>query len=206
VNHQRRYGKPFEAFLDASKNIGELLSVDITQPMANVLDFGPHLVDAALYVMGKERQAVSVFAAVDQSDPGQWQGISTESQLLGTAHFNDGSRILMEAGKDHCGKLPILRVNGSLGFAELHLEPAPDVTNVFRACLAGSSEITSLETSEHFHHSEDPALYMKRAVKDIRDALNTGIETRIDASEACRGIEILLGFFESAKSGKLLKL
>ncbi len=206
VSHQRRYGLPFEWFRDAGAKVGQVLGVDIVQPMPNLLDFGPHLVDAALYALGREVQLRSVFGAVDWSDVGEWHGVRTERQLLGTAHMTDGSRICIEAGGDHPSRFPILRLNGSLGFAELHLSPAEDASSVFRARLSGESSIRSPETSEHFHHSEDGALYMKRAAADVYRAMTEGMATRIDVGEAYRGLQIIAGVYESAQCGRRLQV
>jgi predicted dehydrogenase len=93
-----------------------------------------------------------------------------------------------------------------MGFAELHLSPASDAKSVFRAKFANENGISSPETDEHFHHSADPALYMKRAAADVRNAINTGSPTLIDAAEAYRGLEIMLGVFESARQGRILTL
>ncbi len=204
VNHQRRYGRPFEWFRDAAGQIGDVLSVDVVQPGANLLDFGPHLVDAALFALGPQRRTADIFGAVDWSAPGNWHGIQHETQLLGCVHFDDGTRLTVEAGRRRSTKLPVLRLNGSLGFAELHLAPASDASSIFRARYAGSSAITSPATDEHFHHSADPALYMKRAAADVLAAVTTGSATRIDAAEAYRGLEIVLGIYESARRRQLL--
>jgi UDP-N-acetylglucosamine 3-dehydrogenase len=206
VNHQRRYGKPFEWFRDAADKIGEVQGVDIAQPFSNLLAFGPHLVDTALFALGSNRKALAVFGAVDWSNKQNWQGLEHESQLLGAVHFDDGTRLTIEAGNHVCKKLPVLRLNGSMGFAELHLSPASDAKSVFRAKFANENGISSPETDEHFHHSADPALYMKRAAADVRNAINTGSPTLIDAAEAYRGLEIMLGVFESARQGRILTL
>lgn len=206
VNHQRRYGKPFEWLRDAaaSGKIGEVLGFDIVQPFSDILGFGPHLVDAALFTLGAERRVAALFGAVDWTLAHDWQGARQEGQFLGSVHFNDGTRLTIEAGKHSCKKLPVLRVNGSLGFAELHLSPASDAKSIFRARFAGEAEISSPSTNEHFHHSEDPALYMKRAALDVLSAINNGTATRIDADEGYRGLEILLGIYESARQQKML--
>ena len=206
VNHQRRYGKPFEAFRDAAAQVGQVLSVDIVQPFGNILDFGSHLIDAALFVLGKERQVDNLFATVDWHGAQDWQGTKVESRSLASIFFNDGVRLTYEAGNNPTVKHPLLRLNGSLGFAELHLEPADDVPNVFRAKLAGSTDIVSLDSIEHIHHSEDGALYMKRAVADIYKAMTEGTETRIESAEAYRGMQIMMGIYQSAKEQATVKL
>ena len=205
VNHQRRYGKPFEAFRDAAAQIGNLLSVDIVQPFGNILDFGSHVIDIALFAVGRQRKVDNLFAAVDWHNARDWQGTRVESRSLATAYFDDGVRLTFEAGNNPTVKHPLLRLNGSLGFAELHLEPAPDVPNVFRAKLADSNTIVSLDSTEHIHHSEDPALYMKRAVVDIYKAMIEGTETRIDAAEAYRGMQIMMAIYMSAKQQGTVK-
>ena len=206
VNHQRRYGKPFESFRDAAGRIGELASVDAVQPFGNILDFGSHVIDIALFALGRERKAVRLFAAVDWHGAREWQGARVESRSLASVLFNDGVRLTFEAGNTPGVKAPLLRLNGSLGFAELHMEPAADVPNVFRARLAGRSDVVSLDSTEHIHHSEDPALYMKRAVADIHKAMTEGTETRIDAAEALRGLRIMMGIYRSAEQQGVLDL
>jgi predicted dehydrogenase len=207
VHHQRRYGQPFEWWRDAVANgeIGELESIAIAQPDGPFMDFGPHLVDAALFALGVERQAVRVMGAVDTTVIGDYQGIPVESQLLGSVHFNDGVRLSVEAGQCTCAQLPILRANGTRGFAELLLEPKEGEGCVFRKVCAGGN-VASPATNEHFHHSEDGALYVQRAYEDFQRALNDGGATRLDAAEALRGLEIIMGIYESARLGRMLEL
>ncbi|MCF7838920.1 MAG: Gfo/Idh/MocA family oxidoreductase [Candidatus Marinimicrobia bacterium] len=204
VNHQRRYGKPFEAFREAASQIGDLSSLEAVQPFSHIMDFGSHVVDIALFALGPARQLKSLFAAVDWNNGRDWQGTRVESHALATIWFNDGVRLTFESGKNPGVKPPLLRLNGSQGFAELHMEPAADVPNVFRAKLAGQADIVSLDSTEHIHHSEDPTLYMRRAVADIDQAMTHGTATRIDATEAWRGLQILTGIYQSAKQQQML--
>lgn len=46
---------------------------------------------------------------------------------------------------------------------------------------------------------------MKRAAADVYRAMTEGGPTRIDASEAYRGLETTCGIYRSAKLGKSLK-
>ena len=93
----------------------------------------------------------------------------------------------------------------SSDLAELHMEPAADVPNVFRARLASRGDIVSLDSTEHIHHSEDPTLYMRRAVADIHQAMTQGTETRIDGSEAYRGMQIMMAIYQSARQQGTVK-
>ncbi len=207
VHHQRRYGKPFEWWRDAvaNKEIGELEGIDIAQPFATFMDFGPHLVDAALFALGAERKAVCAIGATDMTDVGRYQGTKVETQLLASVHFDDGVRLAIEVGKRTCNRLPVLRANGTRGFAELRLEPMTGEGCVFRKVCAGGA-VASPATNEHFHHSEDGTLYVQRAYEDIHRALTTGAPTRIDASEALRGLEIIMAAYESARLRRMVDL
>jgi predicted dehydrogenase len=208
VNHQRRYGKPFEWLSRAAQDgsIGDVISFDIVQPFGCFISFGSHLVDAALFCLGN-RRAKYVLAAVDMSKPGEYMGIKTETQLIATIHFADGVRLTIEIGEKACSKLPVLRLNGTQGFAELHLSPASNDKSIFHARFVGQPNMTNPETDEHFHHSsDDPVLYMKRAMEDIAAALTRGTATRIDADEAYRNTEIIMAIYESARLNQIISL
>lgn len=207
VNHQRRYGKPFEWMREAvqKKQIGDLIGIDIMQPGGCLLNFGPHLVDAVLFFLG-DRKAEMVFGAVDMNGAGKHQGTPVETKVLATIHFSGGVRVTIEIGQRTCSMLPILRAHGTEGFAELHLEAKPDMQSVFRARLKNNPGVVNPPTNEHFHHSEDMALYMKRAAMDIARALLQGMPTRIDADEAWRGLEILMGIYESDRRRQMVNL
>jgi predicted dehydrogenase len=205
VNHQRRYGQPFTWWRDAvaEGRIGELESVEVSQPFGKVMDFGPHLVDAALFALGETRRPFRVIGALDLSTAGDYQGLKAEQHLLASVHFDDGVRLAIEVGNRACRRLPVLRANGTRGFAELRLDPLAGEASVFR--LAGDAGVTSPATNEHFHHSEDGNLYFRRAYQDIEQALRTGAATRIDAAEALRGLEIILGAYESGRQRRMLE-
>jgi predicted dehydrogenase len=205
VNHQRRYGKPFEWWRDsvAEKAIGDLEEISIAQPFGNFMNFGPHLVDAALFALGPKRKAVRAIGALDLTDVGDFQGTKTETQMLSSTHFDDGVRLTIEVGNRTCGRLPVLRANGTRGFAELRLDPLEGEGGVFRK-MGADGGLLSPTTNEHFHHSEDGALYVHRAYEDIRRALTDGAATRIDAIEAVRGLEIIIAAYESARLGRML--
>lgn len=206
VHHQRRYGKPFEWWRDAvvNREIGELEGIDIAQPGAEFMDFGPHLIDAALFALGGDRRPVRAIGAVDTTGAASRQDLKTESQLLGVVHFDDGTRLSVEAGARGCGKVPILRANGTRGFAELRLQPVEGEGSVFRKVCAGR-DLVSPSTNEHFHHSEDGTLYVERAWRDMAQALSTGVATRLDAAEALRGLEIIMAIYESARLGRMVE-
>lgn len=210
VNFQRRFGQPFEWVKKAVSDgrIGTLIGIQVSQPGNEVINFGPHLIDAALNVMNApfERQPVRVLGGVEWSDT-LYQGVPVETQLVGTVHFSDGVRMVIEAGKHHPERAPIIRADGELGFVELRLAPLESESGIARGCFSGSHEITVLECQENFHHgATEPNLYVDRALKDILHAVKTGESSRLDAATVLPGLEILLALFESANRGEMVSL
>ena len=210
VNFQRRFGQPFEWVKAAvgEGRIGNLIGVQINQPGNEIINFGPHLIDAALNVMNVpfERQPVRVFGAVEWSDS-LYQGVPTETQLIGTVHFSDGVQMVIEAGKLQAGRVPVIRFDGEYGFLELRLSPLEGESGIARGLFRGISEVTVCDTEENFHHgTTDKNLYVDRALKDILNAVKTGEPSRLDAATVLPGLEILLALFESANQREMLSL
>jgi hypothetical protein len=75
---------------------------------------------------------------------------------------------------------------------------------VFRK-VTGDGGVVSPATNEHFHHSEDGTPCVYRAYEDIHRAMTTGSATHIEASEALRGLEIIMGIYESARLHRMLE-
>ena len=210
VNFQRRYGQPFEWVKTAVGNgrIGNISGVEVNQPGNEVINFGPHLIDAALNVLNVpfDRQPVRVFGAVEWSGS-SYQGIPTESQIVGTVHFSDGVRMTLEAGKNTAERVPVIRFNGEHGFAELRLSPLEGEPGIARGCFIGGAGVTIFEAEENFHHGvTEPNLYVDYALKDILQAVETGQPSRLDASTVLPGLEIMLALFESDSQRKILTL
>lgn len=208
VAHQRRYGRPFSQFRDvvAGGGIGELAGIDIVQPTRFLMDFGPHLVDAALFAVGP-RRVLRVLAAVDHTGEETRQGMPVEGRVIATVHLEGGVRLTIESGEGTPERMPIIRAAGTEGFAELHLDPPPGAPGVFRARLRGEPDVHCPASDETFHHGDvDRTLYFQRAVADVLDAWRRDRPSRIDASEALRGLEILCGIFDSARQGRAIEL
>ncbi len=207
VNHQRRYARVLGEFRDAVQRgaAGELISFDVVQPGHCLMNFGPHLVDAALFAMGS-RTPVRILAAADFHTGSSHQAVPAEDHLAGFVHFDDGTRLSVAAGRNGASRLPLLRAHCTEGFAELHLSPLPGTSGVVRLVAAGKTILTP-EFDEHFHHgNEDKNLFCDRAAADIIRCASTGQPSRIDGSEAIRSLEILLGLFESARTRRMIEL
>ena len=209
VHFQRRYGKPFEWVKTAvaEGKIGRLIGAQIVQPGPQLINFGPHLIDAVLNIMNAPtaRQPVSAFAAVQGGTP--YQGVPAEEQLIGLIRFSDGTRLTVESGNTAIEQVPILRFDGEEGFAELRLMPVAGEGGIARGRFRGEVNISVLETEENFHHGAvDRNLYVDRAFRDIVNAVKSGAPCQLDAEAVLPGLEVLLALFESARQQKTVAL
>lgn len=210
VNFQRRFGLPFQWVKEAvaQGRIGKLIGAQVTQPGNKLIDFGPHLIDAALNIMNapSTRQPVSVLGGVEWSDD-LYQGVPVEAQIVGTVHFTDGTRLVVEAGKQAAKSAPILRFDGEQGFVELRLSALDGEKGIARGRFIGEPDVTVLETEENFHHgATDTNLYVDRALKAILHAIAAQEASPLDAAALLPGLEILLALYASARQQKMLSL
>ncbi len=200
VNHQRRYGAPMVAFLEAvATRIGNLISVDVVQPCPNLMDFGPHLIDIAQACFPAEPIRAQAGGARDPDH--RHHGLPQEAWLVGSVHFADGTRLNVESGNNPPQAAPIIRANGTLGFSELHVSVPAGAQSVLRIQAAGAATIENPPFTEHFHHPLDPAhgnAYYDRLLADVLAAVQAGTPCRVDGSHALRGLEVLLGLYNSA--------
>jgi predicted dehydrogenase len=205
VDFQRRYGKPMEDFAAAvrGERIGKLLSIDVVLPCPDLINFGIHLLDLALYALG-DRRPVEVQAAADFSGRRSHQGIRTENSLIGTIKFHDGVRLTFETAEAPPAP-PIIRAQGTEGHAELHVAVPAGAPGILRARFKGEATLHAPAYDEHFHHGlTDGQLYYRRVLADILNGVRLGNQTRIDVGEAVRGTELMVGLFASAKAGRRL--
>ncbi len=208
VNHQRRYGLPFIEFRKTvmeNSLLGPLQTFDIDMPFANIFDFGPHLLDTLLFVLG-DRKPLAVFANADRSSPLHWHGIGVESQMTAALYFEDGILVHWTAGEMTASRAPLIRANFRNGFAELVMDKHPGDHSVFRLMSPETDGVFTLATDENFHHGDtDPVLYMERGVSDIRESLLTGKKTELEAENALFGVRIINAVHRSAETGRTVK-
>lgn len=206
VGFQRRYGAPFEAAYDAihGGKIGKLRSAHIVHPGMGFIDFGPHLMNAALGWLAPAKP-VAAFAAIRWSADKAHQGDPIEQQLLGTVHFDNGVRLVVESGGHVAKRSPILRADGNRGFLELVLSPEPGEIGVLRGMSMDTGAITCAVVNENFHHGTvDTNLYFDRMVLDIERAHETGAATRVDARHALTGVEVMEAWTLSSKENRVV--
>lgn len=198
VHHQRRYGTPFLQWAGDVQNqsIGELQSISIVQPFPPFIDFGPHLLDAALFALG-ERRAQSVWASSQRVSSREYQGVATEDQLMATVRFDDGVALKIEVVTTKPQKQPILRADASAGFSELWLEPQSGESGIYRTMTTEGLRVPL--SNEHFHHSEDPNLFIDRAYQDMLMCYRGGLPCRLDVEHAYRGLEMMSGIFQACE-------
>ena len=206
VNFQRRYGQPFQWFRAAvtEGRIGDLLGIEVNQPGPVLMNFGPHLIDAAFSALG-ERRPVAVLAAVDRSSAPMYQGNPTEDHHLAVVHFADGVRLTIQSG-DLPTRAPILRAHGSAGFAELHGGPPAGGGGVFRLLARGSTQVENPPCDDHFHHGvADGNLYYDRLLADLLAATREGRPCQVDLVHGIRVLAVMAAAERSAREGRVIR-
>ncbi len=201
VNHQRRYGKWFEWFREQIRTeaCGPLRALTLYHGGPGFINFGPHLIDAALFAL-EPRRPVSLQAAVDWTNAGDFQGVRTERSLLGDVLFEDGVHLAIHSGPEAGKGQPCLRAACEHGLVELYFGPFGSAPAIGR--LVPATELSPNFGTEHFHHNDiEPNVFYDRAVADIWDCFQRGTPCRLDAVHAASGTAILLGCYESARLG-----
>ena len=205
VNFQRRYGRPFELAKEAvqSGRLGKVISIDLAQPCSNALDFGPHFVNAALFILGNPAPK-AVLAGAEGLGSVPWHGMKVESRMTASVYLADGTRLDYSAMPENSWDAPVIRVNGTKGFCELWTNKPAGAKSVFRLVTSGGEENPELD--ENFHHGdEDHFLYFERCYADIAKAIATGTKSRVDFVDGYATQKILLAMYESAEKGKLVE-
>jgi predicted dehydrogenase len=206
VNFQRRYGAPFAWFRETvtGGRIGALQGIDVVQPGDTLMNFGPHLIDAALSALGG-RKPVASLGAVDRSSGLTYQGNPTEDHHWSVTHFADGVRLTITSG-NLTSRSPILRAHGDDGFAELHCGVPTGAASVFRWQGRGSAGVENPPCDEHFHHgTSDGNLYYDRLLVDVLACEHAGRSCIVDLEHGIRGLEIIEMAERSAREGRLVR-
>ncbi len=204
VNHQRRYGKWFEWFRSAlhAKTCGAPRTVELYHGGAGFINFGPHLIDAALFAL-EPRRPVSVFAAVDWTDAGDYQGVRTERSILADIRFDDGLVLNLRSGPGVGEGQPCLRAVCENGLVELYFGPIGASKSLGRIVTPDGNVAIPDFGTEHFHHNDtEPNIFYNRAVADMVACVQSGLPCRLDAHHAVAGTSILLGAYASAKASR----
>lgn len=203
VNFQRRYGLPFEKAREAvrSGRLGRISAVELMQPCGNALDFGPHFVNMALYLLGEAAEPLEILAAADGLGEVPWHGMNVERRLSAALTMKDGVKVFFTADPDGNWMAPAIRVIGERGYAEIWAEKAPDMASVLRLVTAQGVENPAMD--ENFHHGDaDKNLNFERAYRDLGTAIAEGRPCRLDFAHGFLTQRILLGAYASAQSGR----
>jgi len=200
VNFQRRFGAPFQWAKEAvqSGKIGKVFHIELRQPCSNSLDFGPHFINSALFFIG-EKMPLSLTASADGMHEVPWHGMMTEKCMEASMTFADQLKIYYSASQDNSPDLPVIRIDGEKGFAELYMNKKEGMNSVF--CCGSASGIENPETDENFHHGdEDRFLYFEYCYKEIARAIRSGGPALVDLENGIRTQRILLAMYASAQT------
>lgn len=215
VNFQRRYGEPFgqARAVVQSGRLGKVFTVELVQPCANALDFGPHFVNMALFLLGETAEPLEILAAADGLGEVPWHGMNVERRLSATLTMKDMSRgrqadaaegrvkVFFTADPDGNWTAPAIRVIGEKGYVELWAEKAAGMASVLR--IVTSEGIENPPMDENFHHGDaDKNLYFERAYRDLGAAIAEGKPCRLDFVHGYLTQSILLGAYASAQTGR----
>ena len=201
VNFQRRYGLPFEKARETvlSGKIGRITEVDLHQPFSNLLDFGPHFINSALYFLD-DPEPVSVTAVADEEGKNPWHGMFVETRMDATVYFKNDLRFNISANPENTVDTPLIRINGTKGFVELYMDKK-DKNSVF--CCMSEEGFENPVFDEHFHHGDtDYYLFFERCYCDIANAIQNNTACRVDFEHGALTQQILLAVYCAAQRGK----
>lgn len=205
VNFQRRYGLPFEKAREAclSGKIGRITEVDLHQPFSNLLDFGPHFINSALYFLDNPAP-VSVTAVADEEGQIPWHGMFVEKCMDATVYFENDLRFNISVNPANTVETPLIRVNGTRGFIDLYMDNT-NRNSVY--CCMSEDGFENPAMDEHFHHGDtDYYLFFERCYRDIANAVTTGAASRVDFEHGALTQHILLAVYSAAQSGKRVEI
>ena len=202
VNFQRRYGAPFEWAREAclSGKIGRISHVELHQPFSNLLDFGPHFINSALYFLDNP-ELLSVTSSAVEEGKHFWHGMYVEKQMDAAVYFKNDLRFTIVASPELTMDTPLIRVNGDRGYVELYMDKKEGMKSVF--CCMSADGFDNPACDENFHHGdEDRFLYFERCYSDIAEAVLTGKSTRVDFEHGELTQKILLAIYAAAQNNR----
>ncbi|RKU07705.1 hypothetical protein C6502_16615 [Candidatus Poribacteria bacterium] len=183
LNHQRRFNLNHRRLqeLIAADGLGELTSASLQWGSGRLGNVGTHMIDALLMLTGRRIEAIS--ATLDLAgkpdcrgpefhDPGGWGVIKLEGGIMVTVDAGDYATVPGQ-----------IILNGTDGRA------ISDGSNVTLEYWDGRQE--------HWEGTSDGVSGMDRAVTEIVEWLDGGIEFPYPASEAVDTLEAIVGFHAS---------
>ena len=188
-NHQRRFGTPFRRARELLRDgaIGELLRIEAH--CSNMYDWGTHWFDM-MFFYNDETPVEWVIGQIDSRDGQRIFGVPVEGQ--GISHFRyqngvyglliTGSKTALEASNRLVGTEGIIEVGHS---AEVPLR-------LWNADTAGWQAV---DTGAGLHGDD----YVRIAVLDAIDALQTGREPELSARKALQATELIFATYESSR-------
>jgi predicted dehydrogenase len=179
---------------DHGFNIGDPTQWRLKKDMAgggSLMDIGIYALQAARYTTGEEPAEVSAMESTDRNDP---RFKEVEETINFQLRFPSGALAQCTSSYGYAGQNRI-RVIGTKGWAEL--EPATSYTGLRMRVKKGNAiEERDLGQRDHF------ALEMDH----MSDCVMNNKEPATPGEEGLRDLRIMMAIYESARTGKTIKL
>lgn len=200
VNHQRRYGEPFQIArrIALSGDIGKIHSVEAIVGSNNLLDYGTHLVDMIRFFID-DAVPLWVMAQVDISSDKKHHNHFAEDYSFVTVGFDNGIRGVIEMGRPGYNAQP-LTIVGSDGVISVHHSPPEGCRSVVTYRTKTRKGSPALKAGFHGPY------YMDFALADIIASIEKNKKTLIEGSNALWDTEIIMGAYESARTRRRVNL
>ncbi len=189
INHQRRFGGPFQKAKQLLKQgaIGELVRVEGT--CDNLYDWGTHWFDM-MFFYNNETPVEWVIGQIDGRGSRKIFNVLIEGQGLSYFRFQNGVMGLLTTGYGSKGYLN--RLLGTEGTIEVGLSPEIPL----RMWGKGDTDWRVIDTGEDIHGVPE---YVARGVLDLIDALKTGREPELAGRRALQADELAFATYESSR-------
>jgi predicted dehydrogenase len=179
---------------DHGFNIGDPTQWRLKKELAgggSLMDIGIYALQAARYTTGEEPTEVSAIESTNRSDP---RFKEVEETINFQLRFPSGALAQCTSSYGYAGQNRI-RVIGTKGWAEL--EPATSYTGLRMRVRKGNAiEERDLGQRDHFAQEMD---HMSDCVMNDKEPLTPG-------EEGLRDLRIMMAIYESARTGKTVKL
>ncbi|MDA0836193.1 MAG: Gfo/Idh/MocA family oxidoreductase [Planctomycetota bacterium] len=195
-NHQRRFGAPFQNARKLIKEgaIGEIQSLQAA--CGNLFDYGTHSIDLCNMLAG-DVPIKWVISQIDYRDEKIMFGAHIENQALTQWEYSSGAIGLVATGP---GSKLIACHNLARGTeGEIQIGPHGEGLPALRIRRYSGKKAGQWETIDCGDEGMHGPGYINRAINDMVESLQKGIEPELSARKALNVTEIIFAAYESSR-------